>query len=435
MGKSLVIIILGSVITLSYMKVSQLNALNMGTDNAISYYEQAQARNMANSMVNILLTRIADDVTYRTDGYESMDFGDGTANFRISEDAFVEGDTLIKVEVEVNFNGYPKSVTSYIKRDYEAKGWVPAAVRGSWTANADLNNTISDMLIDGRDHDLNLNVTPNVGKFGVSSSTEFRNDEDAEIGGTSNSVDYVPTYPEDQNIIEELYNWGGDFPDSPDELLKFPEGTLKSIAQSGVGGSQYLLNPDEEDIDEEFLNYPLRGITYIELTDGDDRELHIKGTGNSGIVIVHGPNSSSRLKGVKIKEFDAGKNEEIVCHDFGQEDEKTLIIDEDDLDDHLDHGDREEACGEDYEWFQGLIVTDYSFHHHIDILGAMVQLSPNLEDSKSCGGNEDHWVKYSSEAVKEATKFAAKASGLGVNRFDNQEGFGHGRLKVKSWFE
>ncbi len=48
------------------------------------------------------------------------------------------------------------------------------------------------MIIDGRDHDLNGNVIPNKGIYGVSSGTTFTNLQGAMIGGTVNGIDYPP---------------------------------------------------------------------------------------------------------------------------------------------------------------------------------------------------------------------------------------------------
>jgi hypothetical protein len=311
MGKSLIIMLFGSVITFSVMQMSLLKTLNQGTKNAAGFYEKAQARNIGNSMINMLLSRLADNPTYRTHGFQEEDFAGGTVNYNVTDDPVNKKDTLIKIEVSAVYNEYPKNITTYVKRP-KVNGWVPPVIRGSWTANGDLNNTISDMIIDGRNHDLNLNILPNSGRYGISSSVDFRNDDNALIGGTYNSVDHEPVNTNDSEIIEEHYSWEGNFPETPDEILGYPEGTLKSIAQSNIGGSQYLLNPSGKDIDGSVLKFPLKGVTYIELTDGKERQLRMKGNGNKGIVIVHGPGASSRLTGVKMEEFKAAKKENIV---------------------------------------------------------------------------------------------------------------------------
>lgn len=437
MGRALILMILSSIMILSVVRVKVLNSISMGAENAINHYDHVQARNISNSWLNMLLSRVSDDSEYRTDGYESEYINSGTVSYRISDTTFALGDTLLKIHVEVNYKGYPKSLTTF-SRSPVADGWVPASIRGAWTANADLNNTISDMIIDGRNHDLNSNVIPNSGIPGVSSSTSFSNVDNAEIGGTCNGIDYATAFPENREIIEEFYGWNGSFPESPDEILGYPEGTLKSIALSGKGGSQYVLNPNGKNIDNKVLEFPLRGVTYIELTDGEERKLKIEGPGNSGIVVVHGPGATSRLGGVKIEELKVKKNQTIVCHNWGQIGEATKVISVDALADHLDHGDIQETCGANYTWFQGLIVTDYSFHHHLDVLGAILQLSPDLEVSKTCNGNKDHWVKFSREAIERATKFVAEESGLMTNKFGNgltTKGFGCGRSKTTFRYE
>lgn len=441
MGKGLLIIILGSVMTLALMNINFVKTLNSGTENAASYYDEMQARNMGNSMTNFLLSRVADSSTYRTDGYETKSFSMGSVNYRIVDTELIVGDTLVMIETEVNYQGCPKNITIFIyPSDHD--GWVPTSVRGGWTVNADLNNTISDMYIDGRDHDLSLNIVPGTGTYGVSTSVDFINVENAAIGGTYDSTDYTLQYPENPAIIEEFYDWGGSFPESPDAILGYPEGTLKSIAQSGENGSQYLLNPSEKI--EKDLTFPLSGVTYIELTDGQVRKLEIQGFFNGGILVVHGPNSSANLKGLKI---DTGEKPNkvkdgdltIFCHSPGTVDEITMSTsDADSLNDHLSHGDMLDDCPElNSSWFEGLIITDYSFHHHLDILGAIIQLSPDLETIKNCNGNKEHWVKYSREAIENATKFAGEQSGeIGNNSsYFSDIGFGQGRQKATYWFE
>jgi hypothetical protein len=77
-------------------------------------------------------------------------------------------------------------------------------------------------------------------------------------------------------------------------------------------------------------------------------------------------------------------------------------------------------------------MTDYSFHHHINVLGSIIMLSPDLEDSKSCNGNKDHWAYYSSEAIGNATETVAEITGLsGTVGY----GFGKKRVHVKYVFE
>jgi len=143
------------------------------------------------------------------------------------------------------------------------------------------------------------------------------------------------------------------------------------------------------DKEGEGLNYPVSGVTYIEITDGKERKLMFFKNGNRGIVVVHAPDRSSRLKGVKMD-----KNSDGVL--------------------------------------TGLLITDYSFHHHLNILGGVMQLSPNLETKKNCNGNRDHWVYYSSEAISAATGIAVEITGLSGSL---GYGFGKKRMNVKYVYE
>lgn len=384
MARYIMVLVIGAIITYGITSISMNQKTSQGTQNAVDNYSYNRSRDIANGMADVILMRVANDLAYRVTTPQSEVIFDGQVTYS-AENAFFEGDSLIKITVSANYNGVNKTVTTYSKST--AKGWVPPTVRAAWTANADLNNTISDMFIDGRDHDLNQNIIPGSGVAGVSTSTDFNNIDNAEIGGTKDGVDYPTSYPEDPAVVEENYGWGGTFPESPDEVLGYPEGTLKAAAQSGQMGSQYLLNPSQNIEDD--LTFPVSGVTYIEITDGQERQIEFTQAGNGGIFVVHAPDRSSRLKGVKMDKNFNGP-------------------------------------------FVGLLVTDYSFHHHIDILGGVVQLSPYLEDTKNCNGNKDHWVYYSSEAITQSTEKAAEITGLSTS---TGYGFGKKRVDVKHVYE
>ena len=388
MSKYIMMVILGGIITYGIANINQNSSITQGTQNVVDNFASNRAHDIAGSMSDILMMRLGNDAAYRVNTLVTENLFGGEASY-IVEDTFLNGDSLVKITVVAEYNGIEKITNTYTADPTE--GWVPPVIRGAWTANADLNNTISDMYIDGRDHDLSLNILPTTGRFGVSSSTTFINVENAAIGGTNNEIDYPMTFPENPNVIEENYDWGGSFPESPDEILGYPEGTLKAAAQSGEYGSQYLLLPNnKKKIDSDLLTYPLSGVTYIEVQNSADIDLLIEQTGNSGILVVHKDGRNSKIGSVK---YDKDNSDGVLT---------------------------------------GLLITDYSFHHHIDILGGVLQLSPDLETSKNCNGNADHWVYYSSEAVTRATGLAADITGLSqVVGY----GFGKKRLNVRYVYE
>jgi len=387
MSRFILIIVLGAMVTFGLSNITQNSVVGQGTDNTVDDFSTKRARDIASSMGDILMMRVANNILYRVNTESKEYMNGGEATYRV-EDSFFEGDSLVKITVNAKFNDVVKTITSYVAQP--TAGWVPPPIRGAWTANANLDNTISDMFIDGRDHDLSLNIVPQTGRYGVSTSTTFVNTENAEIGGTNSKIDYPMTYPEVAEVIEENYDWGGTFPETPDEILGWPEGTLKNAAQSGLYGGQYRINPPLDGKYIKGLDYPLSGVTYIEITNGKDYEIQLEENGNSGILVFHNDDRNSRVRGVK---FDKDNSDGL---------------------------------------FTGLLITDYSFHHHVDILGAVLMLSPNLETDDNCNGNADHWVYYSSEVIKNQTKIAAEITGImGTVGY----GFGKKRLAVKYVYE
>lgn len=383
------ILVTGSILIFGIANVETYKKINQASENSIDYYSDVQARNICNSTMESVLSMLFDDTTdYRTTSPVTRQLFNGTATYTVT-DAYFNGDSLIKITVNATFNGVSRQAVSYTG---VLDGWVPPFVRGAWTANGNLNKTISDMYIDGRDHSFTppYNIIPNSGKPAVSTSVPFVNTQSASIGGTSLAgVDYPMTYPENPAVIDN-YTWGGAFPDNPDEILGYPQGTLKSIALSKKDGSQYVQDPNK-------LVYPLKGVTYIEPKSASSFSLELdkpKSGINQGMLIVHKSGVLSKLSGLKSDVP-----------------------------------------------FYGLIVTDYSFHHHIDILGAIIQLSPNLETSHECNGNKDHWVYYSSQAIINATKVAAEYSGTRGN--NNSVGLTAGssgalggrRYSATGWYE
>jgi hypothetical protein len=386
MARFIMIIVLSGMVTFGISNISQNSTVNQGTQNVVDNFSNNRAHDIATSMTDILMMRLSNDLEYRVNSVESEDlFGEEVSY--IVEDTFFEGDSLVRIIVAAKFDGVEKIITTYTSKP--TSGWVPPVVRGAWTANDTLNNTISDMFIDGRDHDLDQNLIPTSGIYGVSTSTDFVNTENAAIGGTNNYVDYPMTFPEIDEVIEENYEWDGGFPESPDAILGFPEGTLKDAAISGEYGGQYLINPPKDGKYLVGLTYPISGVTYIEINNGQEYEIELQESGNSGILVFHNDDRNSVMKGIKF--------------------EKDTF-----------------AVGFSDGLFTGLLVGDYTFHHHIDVLGGIILLSPDLETSKSCNGNKDHWVKYSSEAIMGATEIVAEISGLSGN-----VGYGFGKKRVK----
>jgi hypothetical protein len=234
------------------------------------------------------------------------------------------------------------------------------------------------MLIDGRNHDLVNNIIPKTGIYGISTSTEFHDGKNRSIGGTKDSIDYPISFRLNPSVIEENYDWADEFPQSPDEILGYPNGTLKKFAQDGFGGSLYTTNSSD------FERRILSGITYLELSSGTDEIIKLPRGIHTGILVIHNDAIDSHISNITLEQ------------------------------------------GE----FRGLIIGDYMFHFHIDVLGAIVLLSPDLEQEDKCDKSSNHQVFFSSKTISDATGAVSKHIGAppifsveeaGINAIQEQD--------------
>jgi hypothetical protein len=355
MVRFLIILAIGAILVYTYISITSNENKYKGSENVVDKHNY-NARDIASDMVDVILKRIANDSDYRVKSPKTEHLNGGTVTYT-AENTLVKGESFVKIVSSAKYNGVTKTVITYSKRPGE--GWVPRSIRAAWTVNGPLNNTISDMLIDGRNHDLNGNIIPKTGVYGVSTSVEFHNGQNGSIGGTIDSIDYPISFPVHPKVIEENYDWEGAFPKSPDEVLGYPEGTLKKFAQDGLNGSLYTTNP--LDLKRRLLS----GVTYLELPSGKDEKIALPKGIHKGILIIHNDSLDSRILNITLEQ------------------------------------------GE----FQGLIIGDYMFHFHIDVLGSIILLSPDLEQEDECEENLDHQVYYSSETVSAATSVISEHIG------------------------
>ncbi len=198
MGRVVIVFLLGAIFIFGIYVIISSRTAKFSEIEATNNYRVNFARNIALSTVDILLSRLADSTSYRVNQEQSLNLMGGSAEFTII-DTILGSDSLIQIRVRASYEGIEKQILTYVKF---TGGFVPPTLRGAITANANLSKTISDMIIDGRDHDLNGNLIPGNGIYGVSSGTTFTNLQGAMIGGTVSGVDYPPKYPEYPRVIE-----------------------------------------------------------------------------------------------------------------------------------------------------------------------------------------------------------------------------------------
>ena len=281
----------------------------------------------------------------------------------------------IKIAVTAYYNGVTKSVSVLVKgRDFNQIN-IPVTVKAAVTTNNPVQ-TLGSLTVDGRDHNLSGGLKSNHGIFGMWTTSSLNQSGASKIGGTFSELDYPPNRPADPSIVLQNQSWPGGFPDNPDEVLGgsdagYPEGTLKHVAQLGLKGSQYVTDPTN-------LNYPLKGITYVDLPSGEIwNSAKVEG---EGILIVHNSDKSAVIKNLRS---------------------------------HYN--------------FKGLIIADDIVHIHNQILGAVFVLTDNPSEG-NCIGNGSGDILYSTEALKGVLTESEKIT-------KTNYGFGKPRLQIVHWYE
>lgn len=347
MGKSVLIVLMG------FLVIFNIIASNMnktGTEVEVNLYDsygRVMAKDVAESGANAILSKLVYNSYWRGEKSNIALAGGSFTAGAVSDSSL--GLFGIKVYSYSNFNSILDTVFVYLTIDLS----FPVGVRAGVTANSDVA-TSGGLTIDGRNHDENGNVIDTTGTYGISTTSTFIPLPNCYIGGTVNSNDYTPLRPGhpkyDPIVVEEGATWEGGFPDTPDKVMGgeaagYPEGTLKSIAQSGFNGSQYVAYPPSEP------SYPLSGVTYIEVTVGEYNPPDF--TNSSGILVVH--NSSSNAA---IKNLNTGT-------------------------------------------FKGLIIADDIDKIKCEVIGAVVGLTTT--PSGNLIGNGDGDIKYSTTLVNQTT--------------------------------
>ena len=376
MGKAAIIMVAGALAIFTIVSQKINETLGRSTNYAVAFYSDLQARNIANSMAEMILAKIAEDETFRVNSLQSLNnFWNGSVTYTAT-DTIVGSEDYIKLDITGEYFGYTKKIQVFaLPASPGTPDFFPPAVLGAISTNNPVK-TLGSLVVDGRDHTLDGAVIPANGVMGVWTTSTYERSGNSKIGGTTTgSVDIVPAKPEDPSIFMENQTFTDGYPNTPDSVLGgtlngYPQGTLKTMAQDGVSGSQYVSDPS-------LLTYPLKGVTYVELPSGTEwNSANILG---EGILIVH----NSSLDAV-IKNINTGP-------------------------------------------FKGLLIADDIIHVHTDILGAVIGLSPSPSDG-NCIGNGSGSILYSSEAINNClTAFTFD--------LDDRYGFERRRLEVSRWFE
>jgi hypothetical protein len=359
-GKSILILLLGMILISGLIISGILRTSNSISKNMVNDYQRKTANNIAQSGANIGLNILRNNSNYRNPSYSVSNFwGDhnkiiGQVNVRVIDTSLSGIGNVVAVKSTGYTNyGTPNQI-SYTSIAF-TPNVVPSSLKGSYTSNSivSMNGT---GLVDGRNHDLNGTVIPNSGTYAIwSTSTVTLNGNGTVYGTPVGSNDIGPlgknntSDPNYHLIVLENQTYPGNYPVTPDQIMGgassgYPEGTLKSKAQSGVGGSHYVpINGS--------LPTTMSGITFVDLNSSTNG-LNMNG---SGILVLN----NTTLLPLTIKLLDGA--------------------------------------------FTGVVILANNFNIdklHGDIIGAFLTTSVNPVGNVAINGTGS--IKYSSQALQNA---------------------------------
>lgn len=290
-GRAIILLVVGIIVisgTILYRIEAGSTAI---VANSVGYYKKQSARNIAQTGVNLALRKLGTNSSWRTGSWVISMF-DGKADVTAYDTSYAGVKKSIGVRSTATFQDSVAVSTVFC---YFPQPLLPPDFKGLLTMNA-ANQSSGGIVVDGRDHNAfdATSVNATKGTYGIwTTGASFTQGGSSKIGGTVSGIDWLPANPAPAGTIQIGQVFPGGFPGTPDSMMGGPaagydEGTLKSIAQSGVQGSQYVTNPGS-------LSSPLSGVTYVEMPIGSPAWSGAILTG-SGILVIHNTAKNAILK-------------------------------------------------------------------------------------------------------------------------------------------
>lgn len=289
-GRAIAFLVVGIIITSAIIMTNIEAASSRIVDNFGVIYLKQSAANLAQTGVSMGLRQLANDASWRT-GIPLMNLFNGKLVVSAADSSWSGGPAVRIVSVGIMDYGQTTEKRDTVIAWVRIGSYGPISVKSVIETNAS-TKVGGGLDIDGRDHDLSGNLIPDNGVLAIYTTSTYSHSGSGKVDGTTElGIDNPVKAKSDTSIIRDNQTYPGGFPASPDAVAGglsngYPEGTLKSLAQSGVAGGQYSA-------DGSTLTYPLNGVTYVELAPNATWSPKLSG---SGILVVHNATGTARFK-------------------------------------------------------------------------------------------------------------------------------------------
>ncbi len=170
MGRLVLIILLSSVVIFGIISVQTTRTSSFSTEKSTEYFRKAYARNLSNSMIEILRTKLQQDTNYRVQNMETSELLGGEVAYQL-KDTLINSVRFIKAIVYANYEGMQQKSEAYFTIESLSGGGIPPFLRYAVVSgqNLSLNGGIK---ITNAGNNLNANVHVN-GNFSMNGNNEI----------------------------------------------------------------------------------------------------------------------------------------------------------------------------------------------------------------------------------------------------------------------
>lgn len=114
MGKGLILFILGLLPVIGIITIGMNDNVNSAIEQSVEQYADVQARNIANSMINILISDLSDSLELRYTSSSSKSLFGGTATYTM-KDTLLGTDSLVQIRAIGNYFDISREAIAYIE--------------------------------------------------------------------------------------------------------------------------------------------------------------------------------------------------------------------------------------------------------------------------------------------------------------------------------
>lgn len=159
MGKTLLIYLLGTLSVFAVVNFNVNKALLNQSSSSYSYYAEIRARDIGNSMVEMLTSQLEDSIQFRINSAATKNLLGGQAVYTV-RDTVVNADSMVKISVTGSYFGQSKKMVSMMMKPGSGGPVPPPAFQYAVFSNGNLQLS-GNTSIESENHAYNANVHSN----------------------------------------------------------------------------------------------------------------------------------------------------------------------------------------------------------------------------------------------------------------------------------